>query len=622
MKVINYIKLVDLFSHTNTHIDFTEGKNYIVGSIGKGKTLVLEGIGFALFGSVALRGKATMYKKSYVELSFNYKNETFVVKRKVNDASLYILNKDTNEYDLITTSTTSVNQHIINLLGYTYDVYLLSNYCKQKKLSHFSELTPANRHSYIDKISGLNEAKTLTAFIDAQRKSISANINLLKDMITKPILPEGLDLEFDYVSNLKVLDGRFESISTLYDQYNAVTAKINSMHIVEPKLVLTPLESSIQRSNKPIDDVISILSSVSEKEVEYRSLKDEFNKLPSINNKYKDINIDQINSEIHKHNMQFVDYLPDGFSVSCSCCNSDIVLSEVLDKDNNEKPTIPLNILYSLQEYLNNDIKGVKKTLQRQLDSLDKGINLLLDSIPEFNLSSISDITTAVDTLDTKISEYDKELLSYNTNKDLYDSLNIEAKSIKEEIDNFLLNQKELLNTKDLYTTLQTKKVYYLQQLDIYETAIVKYTALKSELDLFVDLKKEISKIVLNIQNNIIPLIDYHASVFIDLITKGSMSKIEVTENYDILIDGVSISLRSGGQQDLASLAFRLSLGQSVVTGMLPLFIGDEIDSAGTSEVSDDITLALDSISNSGFQVILITHQDISTIENANIIQL
>ena len=77
MKVLNYIHLKNMFVHKDKRIEFEAGKNYIVGSIGTGKTLITESIAFALFGTVALRGKATSYKDTEVELSFNYNEETF-----------------------------------------------------------------------------------------------------------------------------------------------------------------------------------------------------------------------------------------------------------------------------------------------------------------------------------------------------------------------------------------------------------------------------------------------------------------------------------------------------------------------------------------------------------------
>ena len=100
------------------------------------------------------------------------------------------------------------------------------------------------------------------------------------------------------------------------------------------------------------------------------------------------------------------------------------------------------------------------------------------------------------------------------------------------------------------------------------------------------------------------------------------MNNIEITDDYDLIVDGYTINVRSGGETDLASLAYRLSLSQSIITGMLNLFIADEIDSSGGENDSNDIIEALDIISDKGFQIIMVTHKDTTNLENVNIIQL
>ncbi len=100
------------------------------------------------------------------------------------------------------------------------------------------------------------------------------------------------------------------------------------------------------------------------------------------------------------------------------------------------------------------------------------------------------------------------------------------------------------------------------------------------------------------------------------------MTTIQVTDNYDLIVDGHDINLKSGGQQDIASLSYRLALSKSIITGMLPVLILDEVDSSGAKDSVDDIMNAIDAISDSGYQVVLITHKDISELEDINVIQL
>lgn len=125
-----------------------------------------------------------------------------------------------------------------------------------------------------------------------------------------------------------------------------------------------------------------------------------------------------------------------------------------------------------------------------------------------------------------------------------------------------------------------------------------------------------------DIQKESLPAISKTASIYLERLTRGVLHKIEVTDTYEIIVDGSPINVRSGAQKDLSSLAFRLSLGQSIVHGILPLFIGDEIDAASTPEVSAYIRKALQELSLDGTQIIIVTHKDTTNYDNCNIIDL
>ena len=145
---------------------------------------------------------------------------------------------------------------------------------------------------------------------------------------------------------------------------------------------------------------------------------------------------------------------------------------------------------------------------------------------------------------------------------------------------------------------------------------------LKTELSNIVLLIAQSTEDTFKIKQAAIPLINYHASVLINSMTDSIISKISITENYNILVDNKNINVCCGSEKDTASLAFRLSLGNSIILGMLPLFLGDEIDAASKVERSLLMTDVLQNMSELGYQVLLITHKDTSNFENCNIIDL
>lgn len=612
-----------MYAHKDIRIEFTRGKNYIVGPIGSGKTEVLQGIGFAFFGTVALRDKATSYKNIYVELSFNYKEETFLIKRKINDASFLMLDS-TNNYEEVANSTSGVNQRIISLLGYNYDIFLLSNFCQQKKLSYFSDLTPAKRLQYIDKISGIEEAKDLLKHLTIKRKTLKDNLALLKDVTIEPKLNSNIDLSFDYLSSIDFLNTKLNSISSLYTEYTSVLES-RSYSISKPLFPISDKNLSYYNLDESLyKDCIDYLSNINSLESEINSLTDILNSLPKINSKLKNISLNEVLDKINLFKINTIYSSSDNIKITCSSCNATHDLKPLLNAPESLLDPIDIKDLYNLQTYLEGGYDTIREETERSIRKKKRELEYLLENELIINLSLLStdQFIKKISDNDSMYSLYLENLTSYNNQEENNNKILEEANSIKETIDKLIEEQSEDIKLKDTYIQYNTEKNLYLEQYLLYEQAQNKVNEFKIELDLVNNLIKEINNITLFIKNQTIPLINYHASRFLNLITKGRMNSIEITDNYDLIVDGYKIDVRSGGQQDMASLAFRLSLSQSIISGMLPLFLADEIDSSGGKNDSNDIMEALDTISESNFQIIMVTHEDTSNLENINIIQL
>lgn len=624
MKVINYVHIKGMYAHKDTYLEFTEGKNYIIGPIGTGKTEVLQAIGFAFFGTCALRDKAASYKNIYVELSFNYKDESFIIKRKINDATLLMLDKETSQYLEIVNSTSIVNQKIISLLGYNYDIFLLSNFCEQKKLSYFSELKPAKRIQYIDKISGIEEAKELTKHLMVERKRLKDSIALLKDVTKEPRLNPNIKLDFDYEKEIEVLNTKLNSVNSLYEEYNSLQSLLVPVTIPELQLNESEIEL-IQTSEEKISSYFEYLDTTINLEDCIDNTKKELNSIPFINSKLKSKSLEEIESLIQSYNVNLIKDISASINIICPSCLTEHNLQPLLNDV--VSPSVEFNIkdLYNAQEYFKSGYNAKEQELKDSVREMTSQLENTVKNIPHVSLHSyyskesftkyLEKITNTYNVYIEKKKETDIKLLVYAdvTNKVL---------ALKDKIDSIISNQQTDIELKDLYVKYSTEKDLYLKQLELYLDAKSKLDQFTIEYDLIQNVIKDIASISLEIKKQTIPLINYHASSFLNLLTKGKMNSIEITDDYDLIVDGYTINVRSGGETDLASLAYRLSLSQSIITGMLNLFIADEIDSSGGENDSNDIIEALDIISDKGFQIIMVTHKDTTNLENVNIIQL
>ena len=620
-KVIDKIIIKNSFAHIDTTINFTDGINYIIGPEGSGKSEILEMIGFCFFGVCALRDKSTSYKKLEVSLYFNYLNEKFLLERKINDAKLKLFNEKSKTYSEIVVGTTPVNNKIITLFGYDYTIYELSNYCAQGELQSFSKMTPAKKIAFIDKVSGIEEAKSFLKFLEDNKKSFKKEIESLQKYVIKPELKDNslLDVPFDILIAEKEQQ-KFNSISSL-------TAKINLEKLVN-KLefdfnYISKNNTNLYNTYKDLidnfknkDECIQFINKFNDlktKDSHLSSIKKVYN-IPDNWYKYtyKDI-LEHKAALEYNDKVKLKNQLLKNQTIECPSCTHTFStsykeLSQYVDIGNSFKSLIfdsRLN-LELLENFYKNEIKSFEENTQLLIRENYQDLSKKYFCLNNFNI--LSDINT------------------YFSNLDNLTSIETELKSAKEELESTL----EYLDSNNLNSiTIDIEKLQsdkysveiYKTSLEMYNKAFLEMSYKKEEINKIDILISKVKEISLKIKSESIPLINYHASSLINSMTDSIISNITITENYDILVDGKSINLCSGSEKDTASLAFRLSLGNSIILGMLPLFIGDEIDSACKVERA---TLITDVLKNTAkdYQVILITHKDTDNFDDCNIINL
>ena len=93
----------------------------------------------------------------------------------------------------------------------------------------------------------------------------------------------------------------------------------------------------------------------------------------------------------------------------------------------------------------------------------------------------------------------------------------------------------------------------------------------------------------------------------------GELNRFEISEDFDILLDGKKICLLSGSEKALANIALRLSLGRVLTRGVLSLFIADEIDASMSEERAEEVHSALMRLRDGGKlrQILVITHKSL-----------
>lgn len=185
--MIKSIELVNWKTHKHTVMNFQKGVNVLIGVMGAGKSSVIDGISFGLFGTFpSLNHKRTSMENlisnrpkiedsAQVRIKFNIGEDEYTVTRKISkkESTTSKLEKNNN---YLQTQTARVNEEIESLIKVDYDTFSRAVYAEQNRLDYFLELTKSERKREIDEMLGLD------SFAKAEENTTSL-INSIKSLI-------------------------------------------------------------------------------------------------------------------------------------------------------------------------------------------------------------------------------------------------------------------------------------------------------------------------------------------------------------------------------------------------------------------------------------------------------
>lgn len=182
--MIKSIRLQDWRSHHDTAMQFREGTNLLVGIMGSGKSSVMDGISFALFGTFPALEKRRLKLEDVVRLNAGeakvalefewngtaYRAERSIIRSKrgtSSEASLY------RDGMMLESGSRAVTAYVEQLLGTDYGLFSRAIYSEQNNIDHFLNLDPRVRKQEMDSLLGLDR-------FEAARANIVSVINRMR----------------------------------------------------------------------------------------------------------------------------------------------------------------------------------------------------------------------------------------------------------------------------------------------------------------------------------------------------------------------------------------------------------------------------------------------------------
>jgi exonuclease SbcC len=173
---LNQLRLKNFRQHADTTVSFDTGLTGIIGPNGSGKTTILEGIAWALYGMPAARGtregirslRAPARAGVKVELDFSLAGHSYRVVRSLSSAELYLDGAPAP----IANSISGVTDLLRRRLGMSQQEFFNTYFTGQKELSVMAAMGPAERAQFLSRVLGYERLRSAQVLVRDRRNVI------------------------------------------------------------------------------------------------------------------------------------------------------------------------------------------------------------------------------------------------------------------------------------------------------------------------------------------------------------------------------------------------------------------------------------------------------------------
>ncbi|MGI0100823.1 MAG: AAA family ATPase [Candidatus Micrarchaeaceae archaeon] len=275
--MIKSIELVNWKTHKHTIMSFQKGVNVLIGVMGAGKSSVIDGISFGLFGTFPMLNhrrttignlisdRPEIADSAEVKIKFNVGDDDYAITRMISrkDGTTAKLEKN-GRY--MQTQSERVNEEIENLIKIDYDVFSRAVYAEQNRIDYFLELSKGERKKQIDQMLGLdNFAKAeenATSLVNSIRGIITEDSQLLAQSD-----PKGMKAQLDALTSER------RGIEKEQQELSGKVAEKESRLKVLQKDVET-MKSRFERSKRLEKEIAELSSKIETLKAESRKIDD------------------------------------------------------------------------------------------------------------------------------------------------------------------------------------------------------------------------------------------------------------------------------------------------------------------------------------------------------------
>ena len=278
--------------------------------------------------------------------------------------------------------------------------------------------------------------------------------------------------------------------------------------------------------------------------------------------------------------------------------------TELKESLKNELVKIPQGFDKALLEKLKSNFSGLKKIYEEVLGLKAQILNK--DKLEQ----SLNNAVKERETLESLKKDLETKLSGLNYSDNDYQKIQALVEAIQEACKNaqysVIKAEGELKEINAVLNRILSIEKDYKEKLDFIKTK-------QNTLDHLIELDKFFGHFLEKLNNQARPELSEYASRFLEELTDGRYSTLELNEKYEVCLfdDGEIKPVISGGEEDVANLCLRLAISQMIAQRSgrsLSLLILDEVFGSLDETRRNNVISLLNSLTNSFEQVILITH--------------
>jgi len=661
---------------------FNPGMTAITGENEKGKSMRIEMIRYALWGTKALRAKnMNSYKKLKAKLLFSVGGNDYEVER----GSKTVLKRGE---DVLANGVTPVNEAIIRIFGYDMDVFDSANAVLQGEVNAMTNKTPAERKRMVDKTIGLDSLddliKKYTNDLANNKKIFEA---LERQQVEEPVLnmpPLGYKPSADVQKELDEADALLVRHNTLIGQLAYAKPKAPRLSRPEIRLEMVSMNDLLEQRMKR-NGVIRDLDRAKAQYNAVKWIKPDLKQL-AIYKDYIDTNQAKVWEDFNAYQSKLIDVemyaqfdlekleqakdaliskplmaelkkLYDSPQVTCPECSHTFFLDNdvVVARIEEIKEALPMDDYNQIEELigylLENKIPPAMRMIEGAIEGAKDYRDLTGHTKPQEptsdNLGSVELVQSKIALIELQQTTYagkekmeaeikeledklatlsdpaaaidlkEREMLAYD-NWTKLEAEHMKYETLRSELEPELASLAGIEERRaDIHNRLSEARIHEIH-INNYEFSLEQFTKFKTEMDvvqqeitILTNIRKGLNDIKPKVKSYLIPSLSRVASGLLSQMTNGVRTRIEISDDFDIKVDGTDVDTLSGSGKSVANLAVRLGLGTVLTNKIFSVLMVDEIDAFMDKNRGEYVAECLDNLTKVFGQIINISHKSV-----------